>query len=314
MEEEILKKARETLNDLDLELIGANDTFDFKCQQCGRCCMDRTDIILNPFDVYNGAKYLGITPKEFLIKYTKPTTGGTSKIPMIVLACDDRGWCPLLEFDIKGGGKFKCGINPAKPGACANHPVGVVRENRKQTNDISIVNYQFIKVSQCDNSKGHNNPNVVKEWCKPYMDNYENISAAHELQCISEEYFPCKLFHLAVESILPDNFNNMSIEERKKFLDEEAKSGGIYLTYKAFQAKFIEVAYAKYDTSKPFAEQAIANKEELEKGLLPAIKELLFLMVKDMPDSLKALVREQIGDTLDVFIEENKESEDSNNG
>lgn len=314
MKEEALKKAKEILNDLDLEAIGADDTFDFKCQQCGRCCMDRTDIILNPFDVYNGAKYLGITPEDFLAKYTKPVLGGVSKIPIIVLNCDDRGWCPLLEFDVKDGGKFKCSINPAKPGACANHPLGIVRESKKHTDNISVVNYQFVKVSQCNNSKGHNNLNLVKEWCKPYMDNYESISAAHELQCVSEEYFPCRLFHFVVKCLVPKNIDSMTKEELDEFLSHENTSSSLYNVYRGFHAEFIEVAYAHYDIKKPFAEQAAANKEELIKKLFEPIRNLLLLMVKDMPDFLKDLVRNEIGDTMDVFIEENKKSEDSNNG
>ena len=33
--------------------IGLDDTFRFHCDQCGKCCIDREDILLNPKDVFN---------------------------------------------------------------------------------------------------------------------------------------------------------------------------------------------------------------------------------------------------------------------
>ena len=130
--EEKLKLLKEAIGSNDLEFIGIDDSFGFECKQCGKCCMNREDIILNPFDVYNGAKHLGIDVFEFIKKYTYSTLGGQSKIPMLLLKTLSNGFCPLLKFDIKDGGKFKCIIHDAKPNACANHPIGVIRDAKEK--------------------------------------------------------------------------------------------------------------------------------------------------------------------------------------
>ena len=44
--------------------IGLDDTFRFHCDQCGKCCIDREDILLNPKDVFNISRELELTPLE----------------------------------------------------------------------------------------------------------------------------------------------------------------------------------------------------------------------------------------------------------
>ena len=87
---------------------------------------------------------------------------------MLLLKSDDEtGFCPFLKFDVKSGGKFKCNIHAAKPGACANHPIGVVTARKT---DSDVEEFTFIKVDQCENSKCDNDV-LVKDWVKPYLDN-----------------------------------------------------------------------------------------------------------------------------------------------
>ena len=38
--------------------LGADDTFRFSCKQCGKCCINRDDIILTPFDLFRASKKL----------------------------------------------------------------------------------------------------------------------------------------------------------------------------------------------------------------------------------------------------------------
>ena len=176
----MLEAIKKTTRDDSTQIIDINDTFKFKCQQCGQCCMNRHDIIVNPFDVYNGAKYLGITPEEFVITYLDAELGSKSKIPMLLLKSDDEtGFCPFLKFDVKGGGKFKCSIHAAKPGACANHPIGVVTARKT---DSDVEEFTFIKVDQCENSKCDNDV-LVKDWVKPYLDNTEEIRHRRNSSC-----------------------------------------------------------------------------------------------------------------------------------
>ena len=41
-------------------IIGLDDTFRFHCTRCGKCCINREDILLNALDVYNLAKELKV--------------------------------------------------------------------------------------------------------------------------------------------------------------------------------------------------------------------------------------------------------------
>ena len=54
----------ETFNKLghygQVELVNLEDTISFNCKRCGKCCSGRTDIIVNPYDVYKIAKTLNI--------------------------------------------------------------------------------------------------------------------------------------------------------------------------------------------------------------------------------------------------------------
>ena len=46
----------EIAENLDKMKIGVDDTFEFGCRACGKCCRNRTDIIVSPRDIYNIAK------------------------------------------------------------------------------------------------------------------------------------------------------------------------------------------------------------------------------------------------------------------
>lgn len=258
--EELMKAVEQCTGSMhDVEPIDINDSFGFTCKQCGKCCINRGDIILNPFDIYNAAKYLGITTEEFIKNYTVSMLGNHSKIPMVLLKDGDNGFCPLLEFDIKDGGKFKCKIHPAKPGACANHPIGVVYSLNKTTGENSI---QYIKVEQCPNSVS-NEMHTVKDWLKPYLDHQEEIDMAHKLQHLITDYFNPRDFWATI-TILKE----MMEEAPKEILRKEA-----FDTFKEISKELLSryivtsngVAYAEYDTDKPFIPQAEENIKTLDK-------------------------------------------------
>lgn len=297
-----LESLREVTHDPTLEIIGLDDTFDFECQQCGKCCTHRGDIILNPFDVFRAAKYLGITCTEFLHDYTTPDYGGKSKIPMVLLASDKKtGYCPLLKLDVKNGCKFKCLVHEAKPGACWNHPIGIVfQANVNEDGGIDLAEKAtYVKVSQCDNSKGHNHPQLVRDWVKPSIDYAEEIKYAHMLQSYVEKHFSAKLFDFVMsvmEMPLPDD-----APEGLK----EAQSH-VSTIKEAFFTMYIAAVYANYDTDKPFIEQAKANMEALD-VVLQGPADLLKKLVTNMPDIVKDMVKEIMHDEhcLDAYEEGN---------
>lgn len=90
-----LKYIMENYDDMT---IGIDDAFQFGCKQCGKCCINREDILLNPKDLYNIAKELGLTPHEVVKTYCETYIGQSSRLPIVRLK--PRGTikrCPLLK-------------------------------------------------------------------------------------------------------------------------------------------------------------------------------------------------------------------------
>lgn len=264
--QDMLEHVKEFVGAGDVQVIGLDDTFGFKCQQCGQCCMYREDIILNPFDVYNGAQYLGITPSEFIQQYAHVELGAESKIPMVLLKSTDNGFCPLLKFDIKDGCKFKCMIHEAKPGACANHPIGVMR-SRKKDEGMDKEVMTFIKVDQCPNSVS-DEQQVVREWVKSYLDHEEEIAYAHQMQTMVTNYLDTKEFWAMIQKLLVFANGAESEEIMEKFLSLP----------KSYIGTVIALGYADFDINQPFIEQAKVNIEKLDE---------FFTKTKELYDHLK---------------------------
>jgi len=264
--QDMLEHVKEFVGAGDVQVIGLDDTFGFKCQQCGQCCMYREDIVLNPFDVYNGAQYLGITPSEFIQQYAHVELGAESKIPMVLLKSTDNGFCPLLKFDIKDGCKFKCMIHEAKPGACANHPIGVMR-SRKKDEGMDKEVMTFIKVDQCPNSVS-DEQQVVREWVKSYLDHEEEIAYAHQMQTMVTNYFDTKEFWAMIQKLLVFARGAESEEIMEKFLSLP----------KSYIGTVIALGYADFDINQPFIEQAKVNIEKLDE---------FFTKTKELYDHLK---------------------------
>ena len=289
---EMLKAIKETIGDRSAQIIDIHDTFKFKCQQCGQCCMNRHDIIVNPFDVYNGAKYLGITPEEFIITYLDAELGSKSKIPILLLKSDEEtGFCPFLKFDVKGGGKFKCSIHAAKPGACANHPIGVVTACKTDSDDDE--EFTFIKVDQCENSKCDNDV-LVKDWVQPYIDNVEDIRLAHKIQTYITNFFlPSDFFQLSMFILHAADANTGVGTEIKLDKAKEKLRDAIQAVF----ANTIGYGYTNYDINKPFAEQAKKNLEIL-KDFYEAMKKIFELM--------KQTCGIKEGESIQEFIEQHQ--------
>jgi len=270
-------------------VVKPEDEFGFKCQQCGACCTNRDDIILNPFDVYNGAKYLGITPEDFLMKFTFSELGHTSKIPIVLLQPESNGFCPLLEFDIKNGGKFKCKIHPVKPGACANHPIGVAFSKNIETGEEEM---SYIKVDQCHNSVS-DEMHKVSDWLKAYTDNIEDIKAAHRIQLFVREVMNPEEFikTLALIGIIYDR------EPTTTALGLNIKDS-VKQVIDTYSIATVKYGYANYDTSRPFAEQVDENIEKLRN---------IYNDMNIFYTNVKVKLEETTGKTIDEHIEEIKE-------
>ena len=108
----------ELFSQIERMTVGPDDTFKFKCTMCGKCCVDREDILLNPMDIYRMSKHMGVPPVEFFGDFCETYVGESSHIPIVRLRPQGREKrCPLLK------GK-KCLVHEAKPSVCAMYPLG----------------------------------------------------------------------------------------------------------------------------------------------------------------------------------------------
>ncbi|RFZ76102.1 YkgJ family cysteine cluster protein [Lacrimispora amygdalina] len=98
--------------------IGVDEPFQFHCTQCGKCCVNREDILLNPKDLYNLAKELNLSPEEVINRYGESYIGDSSRIPIVRLKPQGSiKRCPLLK-------DRRCSVHKSKPTVCAMFPVG----------------------------------------------------------------------------------------------------------------------------------------------------------------------------------------------
>lgn len=112
------KRTRDIMEDFEKRKIGVDESFQFRCTMCGKCCIHREDILLNPRDVFNMAKELKISIRELLQQYCEIYIGPDSRVPLIrLLPRGNVQRCPLLK-------DRKCMVHNAKPTICALYPLG----------------------------------------------------------------------------------------------------------------------------------------------------------------------------------------------
>lgn len=135
------ERLKDIVNHLESMKIGLDETFKFHCTMCGKCCINREDILLSPRDIYNMSKELGIKPEEMFEQYCEVYVGQDSRVPIVRLK--PRGSvkrCPLLK-------NRKCMVHKAKPTVCAMFPIGrcIIADNQKKgLHDISKTHIQYI--------------------------------------------------------------------------------------------------------------------------------------------------------------------------
>ena len=153
------ERLKEIVDNFDSMKIGLDDTFKFHCTMCGKCCINREDILLSPLDLYNMSKELGITTDVFFKKYCEVYVGNDSRIPIVRLKPQrtDRR-CPLLK-------KMKCRVHKAKPTVCAMFPIGrcIIADNPQEgLKDINKSQVQYIFTNPgCGNDT---ETHTVREW------------------------------------------------------------------------------------------------------------------------------------------------------
>lgn len=148
---------------LEEMLIGPDEKFRFHCTQCGKCCINREDILLNPKDLYNIAATLSISQEEAVKQYCETYMGGTSRLPIVRLRPQGSiKRCPLLK-------DRKCMVHKAKPTVCAMYPLGrclAISQDTMSRIETAELKPQFIlnEVDCGDNAEEH----TVREWLESF--------------------------------------------------------------------------------------------------------------------------------------------------
>lgn len=156
------KRLQYITENLDSMLIRVDEPFKFHCDMCGKCCINREDILLNAKDVYNMAKELRMEPVDMVKTYCETYIGDSSRIPIVRIK--PRGSiqrCPLMK-------NHKCSVHKAKPTVCAMFPIGrCIQMDAKKTDTkftVSDIKYIFTDPGCGDGSETH----TVREWLNDF--------------------------------------------------------------------------------------------------------------------------------------------------
>lgn len=234
----------ELFRDLESMTIGLDDTFKFHCDQCGKCCTHREDIILSPMDIFKMAKELKMTPVEFYHEYCVFNIGEHTRMPIVRLASEGKDThCVLLK-------NHRCSVHKVKPAVCAMFPLGRYMSFEKddynaESIDTSKVKY-LLQPPECgDESETH----TVREWLSGFDIKLEDEAFVQWQKAISR-------------------FSN-------KFKELEKKQDMLTMMEIWFVVRVS--LYLQYDTAKEFLPQFNYNVENLLKLLddIPKLKRMV---------------------------------------
>ena len=234
----------ELFRDLESMTIGLDDTFKFHCDQCGKCCTHREDIILSPMDIFKMAKELKMTPVEFYHEYCVFNIGEHTRMPIVRLASEGKDThCVLLK-------NHRCSIHKVKPAVCAMFSLGRYMSFEKddynaESIDTSKVKY-LLQPPECgDESETH----TVREWLSGFDIKLEDEAFVQWQKAISR-------------------FSN-------KFKELEKQQDMLTMMEIWFVVRVS--LYLQYDTSKEFLPQFNYNVENLLKLLddIPRLKRMV---------------------------------------
>lgn len=219
------------IDNLDKLKIGIDDTFKFHCDQCGKCCIHRDDILLNPKDVFKIAKKFGTDPIEIIKTYCETYIGSDSKMPIVrLLPKGTVQRCPFLK-------DRKCSIHEVKPTVCATFPLGRIitysveaAEQKELT--PGKVQYIFNNPRCGDDSETH----TVREWLSDF-----------DIESEDEFFLKWNKFLTSVGLFMRT--------AEKRFLEKRLNQ--IY-------DMIFGLLYCSYDISKDFMQQFESNKMALE--------------------------------------------------
>ena len=199
---------QEEFNELLKNRLELNDTFQFGCKACGKCCQDRNDIILSPIDIIRLSVFFERSCSYILKRFCRITIGNESTLPVVTLDFSKtNGKCPFLS-------NRKCRVHNVKPAVCALYPLG---RYWAFSEDKQMEYHYFLQPVDCGNKT---ETHIVKDWVAkilPYNNAYRIWSSiltewapisneVHEK--LSGKYELIKLFEIWMTNILYLYYNN----------------------------------------------------------------------------------------------------------
>lgn len=188
------ERLKDIMDNFEKMQIGVDEPFKFHCTTCGKCCFHREDILLNPKDVYNIAKELGLTPQVMIEQYGETYVGADSRMPIVRLK--PRGSvqrCPLLK-------NRKCSVHKNKPAVCAMFPVGrCLKMDEKEVKDITTddILYIFQNPGCGDEREIH----TVREWLESFGMSIKDEYFIEWQKTVTEL---CMIFRKVEKMLSPD--------------------------------------------------------------------------------------------------------------
>lgn len=140
----------------NIPLLGLDDTFPFACRSdngeaCGKCCKNRTDLLLTAYDVFRLARHFGCKTGDIIKKYCEIYPGQESKLPVVrVIPKPYNDTCPFLR-------KGKCSLHytEAKPVLCRSFPLAKLNKGNGERG------YYLNELPSCGVS---GSSSIVRDW------------------------------------------------------------------------------------------------------------------------------------------------------
>lgn len=143
---EYMKRLAEKIEKGEIPFLEENDRFEFACDQCGKCCRDRSDIILSPLDVFHLSKATGMTGKQILDRYGDRYIGPQSSLPIVRLKYrEEENGHTTCYFLGKKEGKYYCRVHEHKPTVCRTYPLGKLHAHKKDDENVCFKPKYFLQ-------------------------------------------------------------------------------------------------------------------------------------------------------------------------
>lgn len=196
------------------------------CKGCGKCCSNREDLLLTPYDIFRIAKYLGRTPGEILNRYCEGYIGQQSHLPVVRMKpTPPYSTCPFLR-------NKRCGIHAVKPSTCRLFPFArAYRYDVDGQYDKNKLKPMYVLNEGCGA-----NPKLKKLTVREWVGD----AASEEGVAASVEWADCTY-----------ELSEMMRSATKEWPDS------ILSTFHSIMAYEI---YEQYDTAKPFLAQFDQNR------------------------------------------------------